>query len=200
MHLLRLSEVEIGVNDRVFRHARLRALLLWLAAFCGDAAMFFSAVTGKWKSGYIFGPALLLFLLLFLRYIELELAGDTASLASALQLERSAKPLMKKHWYGSGSTLYRDYPLTMGTPPFLRIRWDVVPRAARFLAYLRQYTRIADPVSLKQDFTRLQSLSHEEQQKQLRDLAVRGEVIAAIYIARKLYGFSMPQAKMMVDR
>ena len=55
-------------------------------------------------------------------------------------------------------------------------------------------------MSLKQDFTRLQSLSHEEQQKQLRDLAVRGEVIAAIYIARKLYGFSMPQAKMMVDR
>jgi hypothetical protein len=75
----------------------------------------------------------------------------------------------------------------------------VVPRAARFLAYLRQYTRIADPVSLKQDFTRLQSLSHEEQQKQLRDLAVRGEIIAAIYIARKLYGFSMLQAKTMVD-
>jgi hypothetical protein len=273
MRLLRLIEVEIGLNDRVFRHARLRALLLWLAAFCGDAVMFFSAVTGKWKPGYIFGPALLLFLLLFLRfvtprfhpsnwlvranetglfaqyrsylnyqlpadepsvvfisygeitaarlirervqtpdlahsggtqtqflrYIELELAGDTAPLESALQVERSAKPLMKKHWYGSGSTLYRDYPLTMSTPPFLRIRWDVVPRAARFLAYLRQYTRIADPVSLKQDFTRLQSLSHEEQQKQLRDLAVRGEIIAAIYIARKLYGFSMLQAKTMVD-
>jgi hypothetical protein len=47
MRLLRLSEVEIGLNDRVFRHARLRALLLWLAAFCGDAVMFFSAVTGR---------------------------------------------------------------------------------------------------------------------------------------------------------
>jgi hypothetical protein len=75
----------------------------------------------------------------------------------------------------------------------------VVPRAARFLAYLRQYARIADPVPLKQDFTRLQSLSHEEQQKQLRDLAVRDEIIAAIYIARKLYGFSMLQAKTIVD-
>src|SRR5260370_37986725 len=87
----------------------------------------------------------------------------------------------------------------MRTYPFWGISWDVGPRAARFLAYLRQYTRIADPVSLKQDFTRLQSLSHEEQQKQLRDLAVRGEIIAAIYIARKLYGFSMVQAKTMVD-
>src|SRR5882724_7751771 len=186
MHLLRLSEVEIGVNDRVFRHARLRALLLWLAAFCGDAAMFFSAVTGKWKPGYIFGPALLLFLLLFLRfvtsrflpsnwlvranetglfaqyrsylnyqlpadepsvvfiaygeiasarlvrerlrapdpsrqggtqtqflrYIELELSGDTAPVADALQVERSEKSLMEKRWYGSGSTLYQDYPVT----------------------------------------------------------------------------------------
>src|SRR5260370_37970172 len=55
------------------------------------------------------------------------------------------------------------------------------------------------PVSLEQEFTRLQSLSHEEQQKQLRDLAVRGEIIAAIYIARKLYGFRMLQAKTMVD-
>ena len=57
MRLLRLSEVEIGLNDRVFRHARLRALLLWLAAFCGDAVMFFNAITGKWKPGYIFGAA-----------------------------------------------------------------------------------------------------------------------------------------------
>src|ERR1700676_5270873 len=128
----------------------------------------------------------------------MEWAGGAASLARGLQVGRSAKPSMKKHWYGSGSTLYRDYPLTMSTPPFLRIRWDVVPGAARFLAYLRQYTRIAVPVSLRQDFTRLQSLSHEEQQKQLRDLAVRGEIIAAIYIARKLYGFSMLQEKTRV--
>jgi hypothetical protein len=87
----------------------------------------------------------------FLKYVELELTGDIESLANALQQERSVRHLMKKHWYGSGSTLYRDYPLTMSTPPFLRIRWDVVPRAARFLAYLRQYTTIADAVFLKQD-------------------------------------------------
>jgi hypothetical protein len=53
MHLLRLSEVEIGLTDRVFRHARLRALLLWLAAFCADAVMIFSVifaeVWGNWR-------------------------------------------------------------------------------------------------------------------------------------------------------
>ena len=274
MRLLRVSEMEIGPNDRVFCHARFLPLLLWLAAFCADAVMLFDAVTGKWKPGYIFGPVFLLFLLLFLRfvtprfhpsnwlvrandtglfaqyrsylnyqlpaddptvvfisygeigsarlirervqtpdpvhsgatqtqflrYIELELASDTAPLASALQVEISAKPQMRKRWYGSGSTLYRDYPLTMSTPPFLRIRWNVVPRASRLLGFLRQYITIADPVSLRQDFTQLQSLGHEEQQKQLRELAVRGEVIAAIYLARKLYSCSLGQATMMVDR
>lgn len=135
----------------------------------------------------------------FLKYIELELVGDTAPLASALQIERSSKPLMKKRWYGSGSTLYRDYPLTMRTPPFLRIRWDVVPRATRFLDYLRQFVNIEDPVSLNEDFTRLQFLSHEEQQKQLRELVIRGETFAALYIARTLYGFSLLQAKTMMD-
>lgn len=273
MRLLRLSEVEFVPNDHVFRHARMRALTVWLAVLCGAAAMFYYALAGKWKPGYLFGAAILLFLLLtlrivtarfhpsnwlvranetgiyakyrsylnyqlradepavvfisygevastrlirervqtpdpshcgatqthFFRYIELELLGNTAPLASALQVERSEKAPMEKHWYGSSSTLYRDYPVTMTTPPFLRIRWDVVPRASKFLDYLRPYTRIADPVSLTRDFAHLQSLSREEQQKQLRDLAARGQHVTAIYIARKLYGSTLVEAKQMVD-
>ncbi|MGO9933717.1 MAG: hypothetical protein ACLPV8_18160 [Steroidobacteraceae bacterium] len=273
MRLFRLSEVEIRPNDRVFRHPRMRALLMWLAVFCADAAMFFYALTGKWKPGYIFGAFTLLFLLWtlrfvtarfhpsnwlvragesglfaqyrsylnyqlpldepsvvfipygeiasarlvrermqtpdpvhsgatqtqFLRYIELELSGDTTPLANALQVERSAKAPVQKRWYGTSSTLYHDYPLAMTMAPFLRIRWDVAPRASKFLDYLRSYARIADPVSLRQDFTRLQSLGNEEQQKQLRDLTARGEVITAMYIAQKLYGCSLVQAKTMVD-
>jgi hypothetical protein len=50
---MRLSEVQVGLNDRVFRHVRLRALLLWLAALFGVAAMLINAVTGKWRPGYI---------------------------------------------------------------------------------------------------------------------------------------------------
>ena len=40
-----------------------------MTAFRVDAVMFFSAVTGNCKPSYIFGPALLLFLLLFLRFV-----------------------------------------------------------------------------------------------------------------------------------
>jgi len=265
MRLLRLRDVKIGLNDRVFRHARLRALIVWLAGFAATTALFFHAYTGKWTPGYIFGSFLLLFLLLtlrmvtarshpsnwlvrmnetgiylqyrsylnyelpaddpsvvflslgeiasarlvkervetpdpakpgatqtqYLRFVELELSGDTAPLADALQAERGEQAPLEKRWYGTSSTLYRDYPVTMTAPTFLRIRWDVVPGAQKFLDALRSYTAIADPVSLTQDFTRLKSLSREEQQQQLRELTVRGQTITAVYAARKLYGCSL---------
>jgi hypothetical protein len=273
MRLLRLQDVETGPNDPVFRHARLRALIVWLAGFAATAALFFKAFTQKWPPGYIFGPFLLLFLLLtlrfvtarfhpsnwlvrmnemgiyvqyrsylnyqlpddapsvvflsfdevasarlikervetpdpakpgamqtqYLRHVELELPGNTAPLAEALSAERGEQAPVVKRWYGSSSTLYRDYPVRMIAPKFVRIHWDVVPGAHKFLDALRPYTVIADPVSLTQDFTRLKSLSCDDQQKQLRELAARGEVITATYAARQLYGGSLAEAKQMVD-
>jgi len=273
MRLLRLQEVQVGPNDRVFRHVRMRALIIWLAGFAATAVLFFRAYSAKWVPGYFFGPFLLLFLLLTLRYvtarfhssnwlvrmndvgiyvqyrsylnygmsaddpsvvflsfgeiasarlvrervekpdpmnpgatqtqylrhIELELSGETAPLVSALADERGENAPLKKHWYGTSSTLYRDYPVAIDTPPFMRIRWDVVPRSKKFLDALRPYTVIAGTVSLIQDFTRLQTLSSEEQKKQLRELAQRGDIITASYLARKLYGCSLAKAREMVD-
>jgi len=135
----------------------------------------------------------------YLRYIELELPGDTAVLAEALNSEQLEQAPVEKHWYGSSSTLYRDYPVTMATSPFLRIHWNILPRAKKFLEVLRPYTVIADPISLTEDFTRLQSLSQEEQQEKLRDLVRRGQTITAVYLARKLYRCGLAEAKQMVD-
>jgi hypothetical protein len=273
MRLLCLQDVAIGSSDRVFRHSPVRALIVWLAGFAATAALFFNAYARKWPPGYIFGPFLLLFLLLtlrmvtarfhssnwlvrmnetgiyvqyrsylnyelppedpcvvflslgeiasarlvkervespdpakpgatqtqYLRYVELELSGDTDPLADALNVERGESAPLKKRWYGTSSTLYRDYPVTLTAPTFLRIHWDVVPGAHKFLDALRPYTVIADTVSLSQDFTHLKSLSREDQQKQLRELAARGQTITAIYAARKLYGCSLGEAKQLVD-
>jgi hypothetical protein len=273
MRLLRLQEVAIDSRDRMFRHSRTRASIVWLAGFAGVSAFLFNAYTRKWPPGYFFGSFLLLFLLLtlrmvtarfhpsnwlvcmnqtgiyvqfrsylnyelpsddpsvvflslgeiasarlvkelvetpdpsnhgatqtqYLRYVELELSGDTALLANALQTERGEPAPSKKRWYGSSSTLYRDYPVTMAAPTFLRIRWDVVPGAKKFLDALRPHTVIADPVFLTQDFTRLNSLTREDQHMQLRELAARGQTITAIYAARKLYGCSLGEAKELVD-
>jgi hypothetical protein len=273
MRLLRLQDVEIGPNGRVFRHPRLLALVVWLAGFTGVAAMLFRAYAGNFKAGYIFGPFFPLFLLLtlrfvtarfhpsnwlvrsnetglyvqyrsylnyelpaddpsvvfisygeiasarlihervetpdamrqnttetqFLRHIELELSGDTAALANALDSEQREQAPVEKHWYGSSSTLYRDYPVRMTPPPFMRIHWDVTPGAKKFLDLLRPYTVIADPISLTEDFTKLQYLDREKQQEKLRDLVRRGQNITAVYIARKLYGCGLSEAERMVD-
>jgi hypothetical protein len=272
MRLLRLQGIEIGPNDRVFRHPRLPALMVWLAGFGVTMTLFFKAYTEKFLFGYIFGSGLLLFLLLFvrmvtarfhpsnwlvrmnetgiyvqyrsylnyqlppddpsvvflsfgeiasarlikervetpdpakggtqtqyLRHIELELSGNIAPLSEALNAERGESAPMEKRWYGTSSTLYRDYPVVMTAPAFIRIHWNVVPGTHKFLEALRPYTVIADPVSVSQDFTHLKSLSREEQQKQLRQLAARGDVINATYAARQLYGGSLAEAKQMVD-
>jgi hypothetical protein len=271
MRLLRRQNVEIGPNDRVFRHARLRALIVWLAGFAATAGLFLHAYTAKWPPGYLFGSFLLLFMLLtlkmvtarfhpsnwlvrmnetgiyvqyrsylnyqlpandpsvvflsfgeiasarlikervetpdttkpgaaqtqYLRYVELELSGSPAPLADALQAELGEQAPAEK--YGTTSTLYRDYPVTMSAPASIRIHWDVVPGAQKFLDGLQPYTVIAHPVSLRQDFTHLKSLSREDQQKQLRELVARGQNITAIYAARKLYGCTLGEAKQMVD-
>jgi ribosomal protein L7/L12 len=134
-----------------------------------------------------------------LRYVELELAGDIAPLANALESEIMEKAPMQKRWYGKSSTLYQDHPVRMQSPPFLQMRWQVVPSAKKFLETLRPYTAIADTISLSKDFVNLQSLSREQQQQHLHELAQRGQTIAAIYTARKLYGCTLAEAKEMVE-
>ena len=135
----------------------------------------------------------------FIRYVELELAGDVVPLAQALDAEASENAPTEKHWYGSSSTLYQDHPVHLDPPPFLRIRWQAVPGTHKFLDALRPYTTISETVSLTQNFTNLRGLARPEQEKRLRELAARGETISAIYTARQLYGGSLAEAKDLVD-
>jgi hypothetical protein len=133
------------------------------------------------------------------RYVELELAGNTDALSKALDAELVERAPNEKSWYGSSSTLYQDHPARMESPPFLRLRWQVLPGAHRFLEGLRLYTTIADPVSITQDFAHLQDLSREEQQKRLHELDQRGQTITAIYLARQLYRCGTAEARAMVE-
>jgi hypothetical protein len=132
-------------------------------------------------------------------YAELELAGDIAPLERALRTERREQAPNEKHWYVTTSTLYQDYSARMPSPPFLQIRWQAVPSVHKFLDTLGPYTTIADPVFITQDFAHLQGLSRDEQLKRLHELAERGQKIAAIYTARRLYGCELSEAKQMVE-
>jgi hypothetical protein len=271
MRLLRLADVEVRPDDRVFAHSRVLAVSVAVAAIVLSVALIFRVFNAQRTFGYYLAVLAFLFLALMhrfitarfrasnwlvrmnelglfiqfrsylnfhlpaedltvvflpypeirsarlirehtkvldsggqtatqtLRYIEFELGGDTAALAKALDAESAERAPKEKRWYGSTSTLYEDYPVRMATLPFLRARWAVVPRAQNFLEALRPYTTIADPIVMSQDFSQLQSLSHEEQQKSLRELTQRGETIQAIYTARRLYGCGLNEAKQMVE-
>lgn len=127
-------------------------------------------------------------------WVELELATDFAALSDALSTERGRPAIAVKRWYGTSSSLYLDYPVQIKTPPFLRIRWQVVPRAAVLLNALRTRVEIAPDVKVSENFSALQNLSPAEQQKRLRELNQRGETIAATYLATRLYGCSLTEA------
>lgn len=135
----------------------------------------------------------------YMRYLELELAGDLGPLAVALEQETAEKAPMQRRWYGQSSTLYQDHPVRMELPSVLQVRWQVVPSSKKFLNALRPYTTIRDTVSLKEDFTQLESLSHDQQMQKLHDLVQRGQTINAIYLARKLHGCGLAEAKGIVE-
>jgi len=274
MRLLRLRDVEIGSNDRIFRHSRVRAIVTYVVGLVGTGWLFLYAFTRGWKIGYLFGGGLLLCLafavrlltarfrqsnwlvratdtglyvqyrsylnyqlpsdepsVVFisygeiasarlvrervktpdpaeqgatqtktLRYVELELSRHAEPLANALQREQAEKAPMEQHSYGKSSTLYCDYPVAMSTPPFLRIRWDVVPSAKKFLDSLRPYTPVGEPILVTQDFIHLKALPPEQQKERLRELLHRGDLVTAIYTTRKLYGCDLAQAKQIVEQ
>jgi hypothetical protein len=131
-------------------------------------------------------------------WVELELSTDPAALVDALGTERGRPAAMEKRWYGTSSTLYLDYPVQIQTPPFLRVRWQVVPQAAVLLRALRPRVEIAPEVKVSEDFSALQSLPAAEQEKRLRELNQHGQTIAAIYMARRLYGCNLTEATNLV--
>jgi hypothetical protein len=133
-----------------------------------------------------------------LHWVEFELAIDPAPLVAALAAERSLPGASVKHWYGTSITLVQDFPVLMERPPFLRVRWQVVPRVSVLLDALPKGVTIAPPVKLSSDFASMQGLSREEQTKRLRELNARGDTIATIYLAQKIYGCDLTQATQIV--
>lgn len=136
----------------------------------------------------------------FHRCIELELATDPAPLAAALATECARPAAWEKRWYGRSATLYRDYPVLMQSPPFVRIRWEVLPEASAFLEAIRPRVAIAPEVKILENFADLESLPREQQEKRLRDLDQRGDTLTAVYMARKLYALDLTEANSFVQR
>jgi len=134
------------------------------------------------------------------RLVELELDADTAELDAALAAERARKGPRTKQWYGSGSTTYRHYPVRLSSPQTLEIEWYVRPSAKEFLEQIGRFTRVEETEERSSDYTELEGLDRAEQEKRLADLANTGQHMAAIAMARSLYGLDLKEAKDLIER
>ena len=132
------------------------------------------------------------------RLVELELAADLTPLSQALAGEATKPAPKERAWYGTTSTLYKHYPVRIVCTSFLQIEWTAVPGAVKFLEALRPFIAISPPVAVSEDLANFGNLSRDEQEKRLRELDRRGRTIAAVYMARRLYGYDLAQAQAYV--
>lgn len=129
----------------------------------------------------------------FHRYVELELNAGTESLSAALETERNYSP-------PDNMTVYRDYPVTLKVPPFLRIEWKVWPGAKAFLKRLPSHISIQEPARFHEDFSNARDLDVEQQNQRIRELDRRGKRIEAVYLARQVRRCSLAEATNYVQQ
>jgi hypothetical protein len=132
----------------------------------------------------------------FRRFVELELAGDSAPLARALRAE--SEKLAPKEARGYRS-IYRHSPVRLISPTRLQLEWGVVPSARVLVNALRRYTEIAAPVRESQDYAHLKGLGREEQESRLLKLVESGQTMTAIKMARALYAYDLTKARAFVE-
>jgi hypothetical protein len=134
------------------------------------------------------------------RLIELELSADTSALGRALAEERARPAPSEKSWYGVSHTTYHHYPATLVSPTCLEIEWGATPVTVVFLDTIRRHVPVDAPVWRLKSYSRLAGLDREEQEERLRELAVAGQEIEAIKLARRLHGYDLAEARELVHR
>lgn len=126
--------------------------------------------------------------------IVFQLKGDTTSLTSAIGDE--AHRIMGRD---GPNTRYRHTPVRMSSANTLELDWTVVPRAGELMALLSSHGVPIETAEATTDYAHLETLTRDEQEKRLLDLVEQGNTIAAIQIARRLYGYGLTRAKQFVD-
>jgi hypothetical protein len=132
------------------------------------------------------------------RFIELQLAGNSDQLAVALAHEINRVFAKTNQGGADVSTRYQHTPVKL-SDNFLRIEWGVVPPARTLLDALTRHTPVESVGESSKDFVNLETLDRKEQEARLLELAESGDVIGAVAMARKLYGYDLTTAKEFID-
>ena len=132
------------------------------------------------------------------RFVDLELAGNSDALASALAKEN--KRVFAKAIDGGAnvSTRYQHLPVKL-SDHLLRIEWAVVPSAQILLDALTRHTLVQPAGKSTKNFANLEALDRKEQEARLLELAESGDIIGAVAMARQMYDYDLTTAKEFID-
>jgi hypothetical protein len=126
--------------------------------------------------------------------VVLQLTGDTAAVTRAIDEE-----IHRVMGRGGPGTRYRHTPVRMSSANTLELDWTVVPKATALVALLSSHGVPTETADATTDYAHLETQPREEQERRLLDLVEKGNTIAAIQIARRLYGYDLTRAKQFVD-
>jgi hypothetical protein len=127
----------------------------------------------------------------FLTYLDFGLVNpDTAPLEEKLAEERN------RRW------AYRNlsYPVNVSPGGIVRVLWrssgsGISSSPDEALRWLGQFVKIEKAISTKVNLTYQPNLDPQEQDAKIRLLAQSGKKVSAIKLARKIYGYSVDEAK-----
>lgn len=130
--------------------------------------------------------------------VEIELKTDLPEIVNALVTERGTEGPKVERWYGRSSGKYKHYPVRMPTPRTIALEWGVVPRVSEFLRIMTVHTPVQS-AKVMRDYSTIETLRPDEQESRLIELIENGQVMDAIRVARRLYGYDLGQAKSFVE-
>lgn len=130
--------------------------------------------------------------------VEIELDEEMETVANALARERHANAPKVRRWYGTSAGRYRHHPVRMSAARTIALEWGVVPRVSEFLRIMAVHTPV-ESSKVVRDYTSLATLGRGEQESRLRELVENGQVLDAIHLARRLYGYDITRAKAFVQ-
>ncbi len=125
----------------------------------------------------------------------------TQELEPLLVAERQRQEPPRGMTKSSSKTLH--YPVSIPESGVIRIEWRsgqswITPSIKHVLAQLAKWTTIEEPKQATANYASLTSKDMQTEDKIL-ELAASGEVIAATRLVRKIYGYSLAEARQFVD-
>lgn len=132
-------------------------------------------------------------------YLDIGLRdADTTELERHLTLERRREaPMIRRT-----RTKAQHYPVRVAEAGIVRVEWrdhrtNIVPRIDEAIRRLGHRITVADAEKVEPEH--ILELNRDQQESRLLDMAERGEVLAAVKLAQRLYGLSTTEAKRFVE-